>query len=231
MKNLYLLLLFIALVLIMLGCNKDNETVPADKIYQIYYYEYLAYEDQTFARASFRENDIAGKLVKLNDEASIEVNGTEMPYNEQSGSFPYALSYNGNPASLEFVYSNRDGKQFTNTVYRASIDSISFLATNHTTSFVEDYILHWDGPAVGPNERVILNIRTQEEGSEFITIEQTTEGATTLTISKHDLLQLTNGEHQMYLHRYKDMEPQDVSAVGGLIVLTYSSGKAYLIVE
>ncbi|MCF8302759.1 MAG: hypothetical protein K9I94_05730 [Bacteroidales bacterium] len=229
MRKLKTIIPVLLMAVLLTSCINEDDPVPAEDIYQIYYYEYLAYEDESYARASFREGEIAGKQVELDDNATLTVNGNTMVYKENTGSFPYSASFKGRPASLEFYYKNEDGKEFVNSLYKADIDSIAFRAVNHTTSFQEDYVLHWKGAAVGEGERVVVNVDT--EGSGFQEFQQTKKDASTITLPKSDLMQLGPGEHDMHIHRYKEMEIDDVSAVGGLAVYTYSSDKGILKIE
>ena len=106
------------------SCNEDNNLDPTLPLYQ--HYEVDFYPKHAVAMASFHKHTAQGDVVKLNNGATITVNGNKMAYygvGDDEGYFDYSANYVlGN--EITFVFTRSKDKVYTNSVSRSDVTTV-----------------------------------------------------------------------------------------------------------
>src|SRR6056297_2774101 len=142
----------VLLIGITTGC-KDEEPEGENK--NVWAYQRLVYdadEDQTYARATFRYDNINGQAIELVPEASITFNGNIL--NWSSATLTHETQLDGLVESGTFTYTASDGNTYSNTI--AVPSPIGFPPELDELFVDSTYVLNWTGEVLEPNERVEL---------------------------------------------------------------------------
>lgn len=166
-------LLLLVPVLLLISCKKDSKSVNQDEIYQVYEISFNESSGYTVCIARFTHKSENGKPLKLSEGSTITVNGESMDPLGKA----YTKSYKGYATSATFIFTDADGKEYSNTIL--SEESIQNDPSTHLGS---DGIWKFAGSALNFGETISATISSyQEDGG--IAYGSTTElGASFLKI-------------------------------------------------
>ena len=211
----FLVLAFIGL-LAMTSCNReDSDTVNQDTIWTSYDLRYDANEDKSYAKAVFRFSNGSGTHLELSEGATITFNDETVPF--QNGFAFYELDMAGLVDEGTFVYNDLEGNTFSNTI---SIPAISFQSTLDSIARNEAFELFWDGGALNENEVVTLWINGDLKNDTQVFIEND-EGAESLILATDQLMELLEGNADLFMERTHAPGIQQATSAGGVVYGRY----------
>lgn len=193
----------------------DGEAVSPNRIYPDLDLLYDASEDLTYARAAFLLDGPSGSLLALPEEASISLDGEALTFNRSLAI--YELRRDGFRNSGTFVYTDGEGREFTNTV---SLEPIEFQDSVPNIRAGEDYTLTWEGGSVGESETIFLSMILNDPIYDDRLWVQDTVGATQLTVPR-DLVSLPSLPVRLILDRNRSNENVQAPPVGGSVSGNY----------
>lgn len=209
---------FIALCLT--SCSKeDSVDVNQDKIWTEYNVYYNQNDDKTHVIARFRFGNPTGTLLELVDStgANVTFNGQKMPYSLIWNA--HHLEFAGNITTGTFVYTNTDGKVFTNTI-PTGIDSIEFPNDFDTIVKSKAETFSWVGSALSANQSVGMYIGTYAWDKSALFYTNAT-GTSTLVMGVQAKTNLPIGPGTVYLQRQVENKTIAGTSKGGVISYTY----------
>lgn len=153
-KVAYLLLLLFSIQL--LACQSESsDDVNQDRIYTVYDLSYGADKDETVASARFHFGSWTGTRLELSDESSILFNGKYLSFNKTL--VRYSTSFQGEVLSGDFVFTDANGKTYTNSITINSI-AVDPTLTSISRSATTAPVLIWQGPPLNSDESVTLTL-------------------------------------------------------------------------
>ncbi|MTB50103.1 hypothetical protein [Lewinella sp. W8] len=198
------------------SCGLDtSEPVSPDRIYPDLDLLYDANEDITYARAGFALGGPNGSLLQLGEGASITLNGEALVFNRALSI--YELNRDGFEASGTFVYTDEEGREFTNST---TIVPIEFQDSVANIVAGEDYVLPWNGDGVADNEVVFLSLILNDPIYTDRLWTQDTVGATQIVVPR-DLVSLPSIPVRLILDRSRANTSVEAPAVGGSVTSNY----------
>lgn len=217
--------LFIALVLISVvaSCKKNSSKVNQDKIYQTYKVSYNEETNQTTFTARFNEESKDGKDLELSDESTIMMNGAAM---DKSGA-SYTKTFNGLVSSGTFVFTDSNGKSYTNT-----INMCSFISNSGQSDLYTNSAEYWmfGGNEIGQNETVSVSIKNVADNTKTASASSSTVGAYYLTLTTSAMTNLPTGDASAVTTRTKVTNTGNFTSAGGRFEASYLSAKSILYV-
>lgn len=227
------ILLLLLAIIALSGCKTESsDDVIVSAIWQGYYCEYDKTADQTKVMAEFRDGGPLGNDVILYSPSGITFNGEKMNYS----AIPYDLLYHhyglptftGELNNGVYIFTDKNGKTYTNSVNFNSIAPIEFPVAFDTISKSADLVLSWIGAPVAENETVELSIIADTTNAFG---EASILGSTFVTIPKSSLAVLTNGIQSVSIYRKIETDLQAATSKGGQIVQVYSINKLCVITD
>ena len=217
----YLVLL---IPILLVSCKKDSEAVNQDEIYQAYEISYNEGTNQTTFTANFYLKANGGKRLKLTGGSIVTVNGTTMIRNGST----YSRSFNGYLESGEFVFTDAEGKQFTN-----SIQYENYVQNDLSNSLSRNLDCYWQfvGPYVNNGETVSVSIRNQDSGGGTATGSTSQNGAYFVRITANQMNQLTAGFATVTTTRSSISSSGDWTKAGGNKKSEYISSSSSVLVN
>lgn len=186
--------------------NDDSSDIDAEvPFYQNLGVAYDVTNNTTRVGANFNKYDSAGVNIKLNDPASITINGKK-PNFANMGVYFYTYSFSGLD-DMTFVFTRAKDSVFTNVASLKEVKPIAIPQSFTSVSLKGSTTLTWEGEPIGENEMVEVSISydggvntifNREKGSKSVNIafsNQTTTSKGTLSLSraKTHPLQESNG--------------------------------------
>lgn len=206
-------LLFISLFFL-LSCNKDTSKIDQDKIFQSYEMTYDEDNGQTSFYASFHKENAEGKVLPLGKNSTITINGEPMNRLKKT----YGKTFEGQLTSGTFVFTDEDGKTYTNTIMPAQ--PISNGTQTHVNSGVNTY-WHFDGAPIGSGEAVTVYIYSYaDEGGSSVS-KSTEAGATSVLLRVADMSTLVSGQGILSIKRSVTFTNGNWTNAGGKKVSNY----------
>lgn len=216
MKKLFKLSLFILPVMLLgVSCKKDSSKISQDSIYQKYTMNYDEFANKTTLTAYFYKDENGGKNLELSGSSNVTMNGTTLSYSGGS----YSTVVNGVVSSAVFVFTDTDGKTFSNTLYPANY--VSNYATSYLNNGVSSY-WNFGGDDVASGEEVKVTFVSQVDNSKSVTFSSTTVGSSSITMAGSSLSVLPNGNATAKICRIKTGTTGNFTSVGGTTVSTYT---------
>jgi hypothetical protein len=207
----------ICLLMLLVACTKDKSSnVNQDRIYQDLELFYDSNTDKTTVIARFKFGGATGTFLELDSGATVKFNGEMLPFNNLL--FGHSKEYAGRLNAGTFVYTNVNGKIFTNTL--AAIDTIAFPASLDTVPKSAAYDLAWAGTALQPDETVGIFIGSWTWGQDALYL-QDADGATNIVLGKAQLSTLPVGPSTFYMERTVSKKLIEKTTVGGVINTKY----------
>jgi len=227
MRTLIKPLLF-SLVLFVSACTKDKSSnVNQDRIYQDLQVTYDVNTDKTSILAQFKFGGATGTFLELDSGAMVRFNGDLLPFNQLL--YGHYKEYAGRIDTGAFVYTNVDGKVFTNAI--PLVDTIAFPATLDTIRKSSAYDLKWEGSVLKPDETVGLFIGSGAWGKNALYL-QDADGASNLVLGTGQLTNLPIGASTLYMERSITKNLSEKTSVGGKIASKYrAKNKSVQIVD
>lgn len=210
------LLFIFSLLLLGTSCKKDSSEIDQAKIFQNYTMTYDEDTDKTTVSAYFYEEKLGGKNLELTGTSSITMNGNAMT---KSGT-TYSSTVDGNLATATLIFTDNDGKAYTNT-----ISKVSYIA-NPATTYLENGVSsywYWSGNAISTDETVNLVFANVADNTKSATFNESTVGRGYLTLSASSLSALPDGNTTVNIKRSKSTSAGSFAAVGGKITATYKA--------
>jgi hypothetical protein len=195
------IVLLSSLILQLTACGSTDsilsDQVDPDVIHQRYSVTYVASTNKTEVLAQFRVGGSTGTTIELVSPSQVEHSEVSLRKSNSDllGSF-YVGEETGFVADHVFNFTNQDEEVFENSF---SLLAIDFPNDLEEVSREEDWVLQWEGDPLLENERVQLILRDSEGDTLFATASD--EGATSVTVTTDDLLQLNPGFVQLDLER------------------------------
>ncbi len=212
------LIIALATVGLFTACKKSSSNVNQDKIYQTYKVNYNEETNTTTFYATFNEDSKDGKALTLSDDSSIKLNGATM---EKNGS-TYSKSFSGNVTSGTFVFTDSNGKSYTNT-----INGASFISNSGTSYIFKNSAEYWyfGGNSIGTGETVSVSIKNVADNTKSASASSSAVGIDVITITTSAMTNLVVGDASAVTTRTKVTTSGNFAAVGGRMESSYSSLK------
>jgi len=212
------LMLCALLFLSILSCKKDSSKVDQNLIYQKYLIYYDSYSDVTTVTAIFTQENESGKKLELSGNSNVTINGELIKMD--SGNYSYKKQ--GKLESVPIVFTDTEGKQYSNTVNLSN--SIS-LDDKYYVEKTKNMNWYFDGESIDANETINLTITSKVKSSDdnykFKTFSSTTAKSYHVTCKATDLYEYPDGEAEASISRVKSSNSGNFTNVGGEIVATY----------
>lgn len=222
------------LVLVILSaCSIESSNctdVNQAKIYQSYSATYDAKDDKTSVSATLRFDGASGNTLIMDGKCAIKHDSISLDRNTLLGT-SYTGSKNGYVAAHIFTFTNNNSKEHINSITNSN--TVALVSPPSTVSRGSDLTLTFT-PAVGKKETVYVNIAyvnlptTTGVTRSSAFKSATTEGATTATIAKSDLAEMSSdGAVSLYAERTlsKDLD-QTSDSEGGSMSYRYNSARS-----
>lgn len=217
-------ILFLALsAAFIVSCKKDSSKVNQDKIFQTYKIVYDAETNKTTFYAQFNEEKENGKDLELTGSSSITVNGEAM---SRSGSV-YSMTVNGFSSTGTFVFTDTDGKTFTNTITgEQSIgnDSGSYLDMNSANYW------YFSGANIASGETVNVSVVSNSDSGKSASASSSTSGNGYVLMTVSNMSNLITGDATAVTKRTSETTSGNWTSAGGKLVSTYASTKSIITV-
>lgn len=211
------LIVVLFLLSLLVSCNKKSSKLDQEKIFQRLEMKYDADENVTTFSAQFSRKRESGRLLKLDGNSSITLNGQPMEFLGAG----YSLKFDGIIDTGVFVYTNNEGEVFTNTV--TAVDEISngylyYIYKSNSTntwSFLGDPIYF--------GEEVTIQLVNQSDLSSSSKSTSSEIGSNAVTITSSDLESLVAGYANATTIRRNINEAGNFTSAGGVIISSYYS--------
>jgi len=199
------------------GCDIANTgDVNQDRIWVRYELFFDANNGKTLAAAQFRFGGANGRILELNEQASVRFNEEELFYDDAFKA--HVREFDSRIDSGAFEYTDLDKMTFTNLAELP--DSIAIPETFDTIYLSHDNVLEWVGAPVGPQEHVSVLIGNGSWGApSFFT--QSEEGATSVMLDAGLLAVYPKGTSTLFLDRWTQRNAQQTTGKGGTLVCRY----------
>lgn len=213
-------ILSLALVTLMVvSCKKDSSKVDQDKIFQEITCTYDAELNTTKVSIHFHEDNIDGKSLELSGDSKVTVNGTVA---DRSGSI-YSLTLTGLVNNVPVVFTDIDGKTFTNSVNPESSisnDTDYYITKTAASSY------YFGGNAVATGETVTVKFVNNADSDNSASISQTSVGAYHIALTSTNMSGINYGLATATTTRQSSISTGNFTSVGGIIKSSYSSTKS-----
>jgi hypothetical protein len=226
--NVYLKRIALALfsVIILASCEvEDSSDVNQERIYAIYEAFYNDNTDKTWVVARFRFGGPTGTLLQLNDPAEVSFEGDQLSWNPLF--FGHFKEYAGRISQGTFSYTNTNGETFTNDLFPT--DSIAFQASFDSLSKSMANSIVWEGPVLGPDQRVGLFVGSWTWGQDALGL-QLTEGSNDVVLGTDQMKDVPVGNAICYMDRTTEVPLQEGTSEGGVVRATFRAKNQQVIV-
>ena len=215
------LFLLLGLVGFLASCNTvDSDEVKPEEIYQSYMYEFDAQLNKTKAHAAFQIGSNTGKYIQLTEPASIRVNEKDYDEYNNFGMYHYHFRFNSKQDAT-FVFTDNDGKSFSNTIEKESLNGIGFEGEISYEKGM-DLFINFSGLPVQDRESVYVYLWNELTNA---THYQTTKGETSITIPASKLRDFDGSMVNITLHREIKYSLENTTTAGGELEFLFSSAK------
>jgi hypothetical protein len=220
------------LIIALLGGCYSTETVestkiPANDVYQDY--KITARKDRTSVTATFRVVDYSGATIDLDAPSKIEHNG-KMMAEISPGAWKgttYEDETHGLVAAHQFVYTDANGKTFSNDV---ALDALEFGGNSFKLSRTRPTLLPLSR-SVGADEEISAAItgtpkpvkNNSNEMTASVVPLKLDETRRALVIAPEDLKNFANGRADLSLEIEKTMPLKQANGRGGAIKIVYEA--------
>lgn len=225
-KNLFFISCYTISISLFLFSCASNETSESNKvaqseIYQSYFVDYDASQNEFEATASFRFGGQNGTTLRLVDKSNVVYNNMPMSANTSAWTgTSYQYKKNGAVGSEHsFLYVNNDNESFKNTVPLLMAEPI---LKNTSISKSKGAVISWNGMPLSSKDDIEIVIRDSVQSHYF---SPKLVGATSLTLKNTDLMPVKIGNAEMYIVRRVTLSLQKTNPIGGVIGSEYLSKK------
>lgn len=217
-------LIILPLAVLLLSCRKEesSEIAPETSIYQDYKVLFDKPENRTRAFATFRRGGSWGTRLQLTGGSSITFNGNPHSTYTELDNYFYRWSTNG-IVDVAFRFDRAGGGIFDNSVLRADTFDIAVPA-DVSISRVNGGQVYWIGRPLAEGERLEVWLRQNNSNTSKTTISTT--GATAVFLPSSVTSGLSQGTAELYLNRSRTLHLQegDGNAGGRRIVEVEARG-------
>ena len=218
----YIFGFLLALSFLNVGCvTEESSNVNQDRIYTSYELFYDTNEDKTYAKAQFKFGNAGGTLLKLSGNSGVKFNGETLVYDEGVATYQKQLA--GKVMSGTFVWTDTNGKNFTNSI---TLNSIGFPPAVTEISRSGAFELSWVGTALEAKETVTATVFYSSNGGPPQVAVQSSQGSQSVTFGKNQLEALNAGNISISMDRSKSPDLAEKTAAGGIIVGKFRSQNA-----
>jgi len=212
----YLALLF---PILLISCKKDSDSINQDEIFQSYVMSYDELSGYTTFTANFTYKKDDGKRLKLTGGSIVTVNGETM---SRTGT-TYIKRFSGYLESGTFVFTDSEGKSYTNTLYYEDYiqNDVSFSLDNSSS-----YYWYFVGPNLSQGETITVTIKSNETDGGTASGSTTLDGASYVNISSTQMNLLPSGSATASTERSTTRYSGNWAKVGGKMKSQYSSTPA-----
>lgn len=201
------------------GTGEDSGDVNQDRIYTDYEVFYNSNEDKTHVIARFRFGHALGTVLELKSDsgASVTYNGDGLAYSKFWGG--HHREYAGNTvAGGSFVYTDTDGRRYTNTVPAGS--SIEFPSGFDTIDRSTAQVLAWVGSLLQPNDQVGIFVGSWAWGDDAL-FWTDADGASEIVFGVKQMQNLALGTAEVFMDRWNAVDVAEGTPAGGRIRYKY----------
>lgn len=210
-----------AVLFLFVGCVStevaESGDVNQDEIYQSYYAEFDAEDNESFGTAVFRFGGYKGTTLQLTDGSDVELNGKQTRGEKE---FLQGMVYRFENLStmdtkFNFVFTTTDEKEFRNTIKLVPLTPVS---PKGKIKNKESNKISWKGEPLDSQESVHVTI-TDQNGYVY-TNATTLKGADFVTVTPDSL---APGLANVQLYRKIERSLDEATNAGGTINGTYYS--------
>lgn len=209
---------------------EDSTDVNQDRIYTVYELFYNSNTDKTQVTARFRFGNATGTILELKGSSgeSVTFEGDPLPYNALASGHYKEVA--GRLASGEFVYTDSDGKTYTNTVPAG--DTVAFPSDFDTVFRSKAQTLKWEGSVLGSNEYVGVFIGTAWTWGQDALFAQVLKGTDEIVMGVKNKANLNPGPATAFMDRVGEQSASQTSSAGGVVRYRYrAKNKTVLVVD
>jgi len=218
------LIIFVFAVGFILNSCKSNETSDSDKvaqseIYQTYFVEYDASQNEFEASASFRFGGENGTTLRLVGKSNVVFDNKPMSAKTSAWTgTSYQYKQNGEVgAEHSFLYVNNDAESFKNTIPLLKAEP---LLQNNSISKSKGVVVSWNGMPLSAKDRIEIVLRDSVQSHYF---SPEIIGATSVSLKNKELMPLKIGNGELYIVRSVTLSLQNGKPIGGVIGSEYKS--------
>lgn len=223
MKTKLILMPIILLCLLLTSC-KSNETSDSNKvaqseIYQSYFVEYDASQNEFEATASFRFGGENGTTLRLVDKSNVSYNNNTMSAQTSAWTGTSYIYKKNGAVGVEhtFLYVNNDNESFKNMIPLMTAEPI---LKNTTISKSKGVVISWTGVPLSSKDEIEILLSDSTQTHYF---SPKIVGATSLTLGSNDLLPVKVGNGELSIIRKVTLSLQNGKPIGGVIGSEYKS--------
>lgn len=205
--------------LLVVSCKKDSSKVDQDKIFQEISCRYDAELNKTYVEVQFHEDNASGKALELSGSSNVTINGTQVDITVSA----YSREFDGLITNIPIVFTDGNGKTFTNTVSPESAvsnDSDYYISKSTASSYI------FGGSTVASGEVVSVKFTNNAESSSTATISQNQVGAGHIALTVSNMAGINLGVCSAVTTRTSTTSSGNFTSVGGTIKSVYSSTKS-----
>ncbi len=210
------LLFILPLLLLGTSCKKDSSEIDQAKIFQNYVMTYDEDLNKTTVSAYFYEDKLGGKNLELTGTSSVTMNGNAMTKNGTT----YSTTVEGNLAVATLIFTDNDGKAYTNTINKANTianDSQTYLDNSSTGYW------YWYGSTITTDESVNLVLTNVADNSITASFNENVVGRSYVTLTGSSLSSLPEGNTKVEIKRSKSTTSGNFATVGGKISANFKA--------
>lgn len=177
--------------------------------------------------ARFRFGGPFGTLLELTEAsgASVSFNGEQLSYSDFWGA--HHRQYAGNIIGGTFIYTNTEGRTFTNTTPAG--DTIQFPGDFTSLSQSQAHPLEWVGTPLAANDEIGIFVGSWAWGDDAL-FWNDSDGATNIVMGVNQLSNLPLGTAVVYMDRWNEVSVSQGANEGGRIRYKYRGTNAVITV-
>jgi|GEM_PF-1483261 hypothetical protein len=215
-------ILLVTLAIVMAGCDSDDDKIDPDNIFIRMQVQYVSDIENTYIRAIFLEETIAGRNIQLKGGADIMADGVKLT-NSDGDPYGYTATLQGYRDTINVVYTDREGNIYDNPVAMSEVPAISFPGGFNNLDIQQDHEMHWSGsPITRDAEKVSLEYG--KTGMRFFTATADEVDDNSVTLTSKDLMTLGAGESEMILYRELNKTLPNTPRAGGALSVSFNTG-------
>jgi hypothetical protein len=225
MKKLQLVVISLLTSVLVLSCasneTSDSNKVAQSEIYQSYFVNYDASDNELEVSAGFRFGGQNGTTLRLVEKSNITYNNLKMNASTSAWTgTSYIYKMNGFVGSEhKFVYTNNDDEVFENSIPLLKAEPA---LKNALISKSQGTVIYWTGMPLSNKDEIEVILQDSVQSYSFY---PKFVGAASLSLSPNNLELLKLGSGQICIRRSVTLSLQKGKPIGGVIGSEYQSNK------
>lgn len=202
--------------------NSDN--VKQDEVWQNYWVEYNEVGNEFKGGATFRFGGKTGTTLLLTAPSNVTLNGKALSSSSGVliegviGGTHYSTEGTGFKPEYTFVYTNNEGKLFTNSIgiEKCNVEEVPDVLDATKTNI---FVFKSAPEAAGEH----LEVEVRNDKNNWVVIDNPVVNGNTVSIDGAVLAELGNGPVSVLFRKQKGNSLKEAGHLGGAIAITYNS--------